>query len=244
MQFDESILEQARQKLLAKNGGKRFIKFVDVMNNMLTSESKLLGKKSLEEDAREYEAYSSHAERLWEDACLLFKAGSYPTSLFMSIVCMEETGKIGVARFELAMNEAMRAAEAAGQDTSQPAGSSLPRRKGPFYSHPKKHLLAAGAGAVVNSRLDRILGIDRVIEFLDAVDTGDIERLRQRCIYVEREDTGPYLPYEEIGPEQAKFYTVLSGELLAEILGFAASEFERLLDRVKGWERCLGMKSE
>jgi len=47
-------------------------------------------------------------------------------------------------------------------------------------------------------------------------------------------------PAERIGRQQAEFYLVLAGELLAEVAGFEPSEFERLLARVQQFEKSIG----
>ena len=121
---------------------------------------------------------------------------------------------------------------------------SAPKHTGPAYDHRKKHVLAAGAGAIINARLDRMLGMDNVIGFLGDVESGRIEQLRQRCLYVENTGGSIHIPERAISRQQAQFYAVLSGELLAEILGFEPNEFERLLERVEQFEAKLGFDVE
>ena len=116
----------------------------------------------------------------------------------------------------------------------------IPRRGSPFYSHPQKHLLAAGAGAIVNSRLDRILGVDRVFQFLEEVRSGAVERLRQSALYADLGENGPVVPGDRFGEEKARIYLVLAGELMAEVLGFEPPEWERLLGSVQAFEREIG----
>jgi AbiV family abortive infection protein len=71
----------------------------------------------------------SHAENLWRDACLLFKAKRYAPSLFLTIVTLEEIGKIAVAKVQLF---ARHQARLRGEFKELKA---LRRRDNPLYSH-------------------------------------------------------------------------------------------------------------
>ena len=49
------------------------------------------------------------------------------------------------------------------------------------------------------------------------------------------------LPGDAVGIEDARLLTVLSGEVMAEVLGYFPWEFERMLDSVMEFERNIGM---
>ena len=49
-----------------------------------------------------------HAEFLWDDAVRLLRHESYASSVFFAIVALEEIGKLSIARFQIAVNEAER----------------------------------------------------------------------------------------------------------------------------------------
>jgi AbiV family abortive infection protein len=168
----------------------------------------------------------SHAERLWADAVALFVAGSYPTALFLAIVALEELGKVAIAKIQAVLGTPMSA-------TVQGVGKS----RSLLRSHPKKHLLALAAGAVVNSRLDRLVGMDRVVGFIEKAELGGLERLRQDCLYYDLEDGRQHLPYDEVTRTETEFALVLVGELLAEVGSIETHEWKRLLAKVEAFEK-------
>lgn len=227
------------EKLIAKNQSVRFEKYVEVQNELLATGKSLVVAESYEAAYERFKRIVAHAEGLWEDACHLFTRGRYPTALAMSITCVEEIGKIGVARFQLALDENARQK---GRSPKLPL--RVKHRARPFYSHTQKLLLAAGAGALVNARLDRILGLAPGIDFLDRVERNEIEIQRQSCLYADANEEHLLLPAEQIGREAAEFYVVLAGELLAEVGGFEPEEFEILLEKAQAFERSIGHASE
>ncbi len=234
---DDNLMAAVAEKMTAKKQLPRFEKYVDTLNELIASNNPLVIGSSLNERYAQFVELVDHAERLWRDAKTLFSSGSYPTAIYLSILCIEEIGKIGIVRFQITSEKSTSSGDASVKDRHQ-------RRGNPFYSHRQKHLLAAGAGALISSRLDRILGIDTVINFLDDIESGKIEQLRQECVYVERDGKNLHLPYKSIGMEQARFYVVLAGELLAEILGFEPGQWARLLAMVRKFEDDVGMNSE
>lgn len=236
MSFEmRAVDEESCEKLVAKDAYRRFKRYVEVQNDLLASGKSLVAADFYAARYEHFKRVVAHAEGLWDDACRLFVHGRYATALALSVTCLEEVGKIGVARFQLVLDDKVR------RDGSTVIQSPTVRRKGhPFYSHTQKLLLAAGAGALVNSRLDRILGLPKVVAFLDKVENGEIEPLRQSCLYTDTESGYLLLPSERIGRQPAEFYLVLAGELLAEVAGFEPPEFERLLGRVQQFEESIG----
>lgn len=217
--------------IFEKNAIERFKKFSGILLELLISEKALVAGDSLEQEAQQLQRLISHVERLWDDSSRLMLADSYPSAVFLALVCIEETGKIGAAYFQIMNNESVR------KSGKTPKSTKSSSRKTPFYSHKKKHWLAAGAGALVNSRLDRKLGIEGVKKFLDDVENGKIEELRQSCLYADHDHDGrePIIPCERITKDTAIFYVVMAGELLANILGFGMEEF-RLKKKVDDFQ--------
>jgi AbiV family abortive infection protein len=173
-------------------------------------------------------------------ACLLYTKAQHSTVLALSIACLEEIGKISVARqlafFEHpAVFEIFRPAAAAG---------TPPKKNNPFYSHTQKHLIAPGAGALVNSRLDRLVGLETLISFLDDVEAEKLESLPQDCLYSDARDGKLHSPSEQIQESQARLYVVIAGELLAEVAGADTTEWERLLGKVQTFEKRFGQPFE
>lgn len=213
----------------------QFLEYVDAQNELIASGACLLTGTSYREDYEQYMQLVAHVEQLWDGARTLHQAGLYAQSLFLAVSCLEETGKVGVARFQMILRQMHRDG-----DADPDVIEKVRRKRNPFYSHPQKHLLVAGAGAIVNSRLDRILGRKRVSKFLEDARSGSVERLRQSALYADLGELGPVLPAKQISPEQACFYVVLAGELMAEILGFEPSEWARLLSKVQAFEQEIG----
>ena len=233
----ENIVKEAAQKITEKGVVDRFKQYVEIQNDLLQIDKSLVAGTDLQSDVAQYRELISHVEKLWDDSSRLFNDGSYPASLFFAIVCIEETGKISVTRFQILIRESER--HNPPQKRTQKKAS---RRKNPFYSHFQKHLLAAGAGALINSRLDRIVGQDRVLRFLEDVESGRIENLRQSCIYADHDGSRLMLPYNDVSREEATFYVVLAGELMAEILGFEHVDYKRLIEKVECFELQTGLE--
>jgi AbiV family abortive infection protein len=231
----KSIFEEIQEKLVAKNQIERLKQCIDIQYALLELGKSLVSASEIESAYTEYRRVVSHAEALWEDACALYLRERFATALALSITCLEEIGKISVARLRLIFQSAVpRVLQ------MFPNASTEERRGNPFYSHSQKVLLAAGAGALVNSRLDRILGMPAVIAFLDDVERGKIEPLRQSCLYSDVISGQLHIPSEQVGSEQARFYVVLSGEVLAEVAGLEPSEWARLIAKVQEFEKQIG----
>jgi AbiV family abortive infection protein len=234
----KSVLEEVQEKLVAKNQRERFNRYVEIQNELMATDKSLVFASQIEDAYRQYTRVVIHAEGLWEDACTLYLRGRFATALALSITCLEEVGKISVARFELALREAApQVLQSLAKKSTTHRGRKL------FYSHTQKLLLAAGAGALINSRLDRILGMPSVIAFLDDAESGRIERLRQSCLYSDADAGQLLLPAERIQPEQAAFFVVLSGEVLAEVAGFEPREWKRLIAKVQEFEKQIGHRA-
>lgn len=235
----KSVFEKIQEKLVAKNQGERLKRCIDIQYDLLNAGKSLVSAPQIEIAHAQYRRVLSHAEALWDDVCALYLRERFATALALSITCLEEIGKISVARLQLIL-------QAAAPQVLQflPSTSTKRRRENPFYSHSQKVLLAAGAGALVNSRLDRILGMPAVIAFLEDVERGEIEPLRQSCLYSDVVSGQLHLPSEQVRREQARFYVVLSGEVLAEVGGFEPSEWERLIAKIQEFEKQIGHPHE
>lgn len=217
----------------------QFLDFIDTQNELIRSGACLLTGDSHKEDYEQFQTLVNHVEDLWDAACVLFKSERFPHALFLALAALEETGKIGVTRFQMVLRQVAREAGHQVKTTDE-----VKRRGNPFFSHTRKDLLAAGAGAIVNNRLDRILGRGRVIQFLEDVQSGDVEHLRQSALYADLGPEGPIIPKDVISGEKARFYVILAGELMAEVLGFVPDEWERLLQKIQAFEEEIGHPSK
>lgn len=213
--------------LKKKSSATRLMKFTDILNDALFSAERIFKTDCLEQDCKEFWYLMRHAECLWDDAVRLLRQESHASSVFLSIVCIEEIGKLSIARFQIAVNEAERGRSAA---------SVMRGKKNLLYSHHKKHQLAAFSGFAVNSRADRILGLNNIVKLLDLAESGKLETIRQNCIYSRQQEGSIVLPLTARTKGDAVFFCSVAGELLAEIGGFEPEEFERLLRCIVEYE--------
>jgi hypothetical protein len=101
--------------------------------------------------------------------------------------------------------------------------------------------MAVAAGAVVNARLDRILGLKAVRKLLQDVESGKLEHLRQSCLYIDVVDGRVVKPEDVVDVSTARFFVILAGELWAETLGHFPWEFQRMIEKVTGFEIEVGI---
>ena len=217
------VVEVSRQIAKKKQHRKRMIPFFQAVAE-LANTYQLLPARPFKRRVDAFLRLVDHAERLWEDSVRLLFAGSYSSSLFFSIVTIEELGKLAVAKVQAV----------AGVPPSCVV-KGMGSRKSPLRSHTRKHQMAACAGAVINSRLDRVVGIDKVLDFLRHVENGELESERQRCLYYEFKGR-QHLPHMMVSKERATLLAIIAGELLAEVGTVEPIEFERLLKKINEFE--------
>ncbi len=182
-----------------------------------------------EEMLKQLEEYIKHAESIWNDAIILYREQRYSTSCFISIVCIEECSKISFGEFQyyhrVLHEDSYRGKKAQG--------------KNPLTKHSRKHFIAACSGALVNTRMDNILGIDEVEAFIQNCESGQLEKIRQMCLYADINREGSVLaPEAIITKDKSLFYVCLAGELLSQILGAESFRrgFQEKLDRFEAEE--------
>ncbi len=240
MDEENGIARKIEGKLVRKRQVERGKRYSQKLSNFLSSGVKVVPGPTYEEMVRQVFQIVKHAEGLWNDAALLFKEGRYATTCFLSVVCIEECTKVDFARFQ---------AYCCFVNSRKPYIHNTPpqpkSRRCLLTSHTMKQFLAACSGALVNSRMDRILGIDRVASFISDCEKGNLEKFRQSCLYtdINQGEQRMLLPVEQISREQALFYVCLAGEILAEVGGIEPSTHERLLDKVDKFEKENGIKN-
>jgi hypothetical protein len=97
---------------------------------------------------------------------------------------------------------------------------------------------------LVNRRLDRLVGLDRVKALLDDAESGALEATRQGCLYSDFTSEGPSIPSEKLSRNQACQLAVISGEIMADVLGNFPWEWERMFEEVKNFERAVGLQAD
>jgi AbiV family abortive infection protein len=227
-EYTDETIQQMAETIVTKNQVERLKQHSGELSKFLSNGYKVVTGPTQKEKVQQLLKIVEHAEGLWDDATLLFKKKRYATACFLSIVCIEECAKINFGMFQTYFTFA---------NSSQP--SANPRRRNPLTSHTKKHFLAACSGALVNSRMDRVLGIEEVNSFISDCETGELEKLRRTCLYTDIDQSRQkiLIPMGQIGREQALFYICLAGELLAEAGGIEPSTLKRLLDKADKFEK-------
>jgi AbiV family abortive infection protein len=210
----------------AKDGRRLFARLETTRREVFDESPPLLTGSTFDECLDQYRSIIGYVEGLWNDGCDMYRRGHYPLATFISILVIEEIGKLDRLWWDLLSYDQPKSASAV--------------RPGVMLSHRKKHSMGVISGAVVNARLDRILGVKAVKRVLQDADSGKIERLRQECLYLDVRDGRVSIPGERVGGDTAKFFIVLAGELMAESLGHFPWEFERMLRDVIEFEVEIG----
>lgn len=212
----------------AKNADQRWDACLSLITDIQKRGRTLLTAGSLDDQLIQYASYLHHVNECWYQARDCYRAERYPFSAFFSILALEEVGKLSTLWTELLAYDA-------------PSVCSVDRRD-LRYNHRKKHFLAACQGALVNSRLDRLLGLNQINKFIAHAESGHLETIRQSCLYAGIGDGD--IPSTSITKEDAQQLCVLSGEVMADVLGNFPWEWERMIAQVKEFEREAGLEPE
>lgn len=219
----DKILELADVTGIKKKQAERMKKYSILMGNFLKAGFTVL-TGTPEEMLKQLETYIRHAEGIWENAVLMFQKSSFSTACFLSIVCIEECSKISFGEFQF-YHMVIHGKSDVG---------TKPRGKNPLSQHNKKHFIAACSGALVNANMDRIMGVDKVTEFIEDCESGKLEKIRQMCLYADVSRGGTIIiPEAIVTKEQAAFYITLAGHLLSQIEGAESirNGFQRKVDQ-------------
>ena len=214
------------QELARKDGKRRFPKLLEERAHAVNTQPHLLTATTFDERLAQYLALIAHVEQQWDDACTMYLRGSFPTAAFLAILTIEEVGKLSRLAEELIPFDAPLS-----------LASPAPIER----SHRRKHFIGVVSGALINARLDRVLGKDKVRKILHEAESDELEKTRQACLYVDTENGRTVTPAERISQARAQDLTVFAGELLAEVLGHFPWEFERMMERVVTFEREIGL---
>jgi AbiV family abortive infection protein len=223
---DRRDSEEIDKQLLRKDGHRRFEKLMVQRREAFGGKPSLLSGHDFDTCLAQYKSLLSHVEKLWASAAQEYKLGNFPIAAFLSILVVEEIGKLGNLPFDLLNFDRPR---------GTPSDNSVDR------DHRRKHFIGVISGALINSRLDRILGKDVVRKFLHEAEGDEFEKTRQACLYIDMKDGVPVTPAEQINQNRARTLVILAGELMAEVLGHFPWEFERMLSAVMAFEEEVGI---
>ncbi len=196
---DSSVWNAA---LSTKEAGRRFEKAHRLRMDMASNSPSILRGATFEECLAQYLKIMAHLEQLWNDSRDFYRRGHYPLATFTALLLLEEDGKIGLIWHELLAYDLPR--------------STVKELSGVGKNDRQKAFIAVVAGALINERLDRILGLQAVRQALQDAESGELEKIWQACLYVDYVDGVVTTPDERIDRQRAEFLVVLAGEIWAE----------------------------
>jgi hypothetical protein len=101
------------------------------------------------------------------------------------------------------------------------------------------------SACLINERVDRILGIDFIIEMIElSEEKNRFMKLRNSSVYIDYKNGKTLIPNKAIDEELSKKLCVLSGEIMAETVGFFVWHWKDLLKEVNDFEHEVGLHSE
>lgn len=135
-----------------------------------------------------------HIIRLLKDAYLLFEAGSYPSSAFMSIAAMEETGKSDISIFAKILKLDQKT------------------RRDPLRDHKGKQIVSAMPSVGMGARLIEALGQERIDELYALTYSGGLKNLREDALYWDVKDGAAIFPEQRVDEVLARDLLLFSIE--------------------------------
>lgn len=220
----ESVLAVAHHKFVTKQQATRFRKSVEYMNQLLPEIQELIRAGQPQTPHDVFRRLLHNAETIWSDACTLLEKGSFATATALAISCMEEIGKLAIAKAVICIP---------GLDGGYKENAARLRGRG---RHERKMMVVAGAAALVNARLDSLLGIETVELFLAAAANGQVEQERRRALYSDCLNGDLHIPCDAVKEVESTRYVVLAGECLLDVGGVDADEFTRIREMVEAFE--------
>lgn len=149
-----------------------------------------------------------HIVRLLLDSSMLLESGSNATSAFLAITALEETAKVHVGMFRSAMEQA-------------------PRHRDPLFDHKKKHLLAAAPTIAMGGRLGKAIGQARVVELTNMAKAGELIKLREAALYINRRGEKLEIPSDFVSKGRARELLLFAVEAFDDALvGYTNRSFE------------------
>ncbi|MCC7427533.1 MAG: AbiV family abortive infection protein [Alphaproteobacteria bacterium] len=218
--------KRIRNDLEKKDSFRRFKKFADHVSQSVNKFPSLLSGTDFDKCLMQYNEIIAHVENNWYSACNMYNQKNYHLASFIAILVIEEIGKLARIFFDLLS-----------YDVPRPARGRQPVER----NHRLKHVIGVVSGALVNARLDRVLGKNVVRKVLNKAESGELEKIRQDCLYIDVRGGRTVTPRDLVVPEDARVLVVLAGELMADSLGHFPWEYTRMLDAVIAFERAIGM---
>lgn len=157
-----------------------------------------------------YKKCNDYVFNCWRKSLRVCKQGDYALAIFLSILALEEAAKFHQAWWELFYND--------GKPFNSSKSACGTRGNDYKCNHRKKHFISVISGAMLNHRVERLFGTERVSRFIKMVDGGGLESVRQTCLYATLGDNGPVYPDEVVTRDDAVFYVLFCGEAIGEFI--------------------------
>lgn len=164
-------------------------------------EKAIKGKKVFTTNQKDFDSAFKHIFNLLKDSASLYFNASYHTSLFLAITAIEETAKAHMGIFQY------------GHD-----GEELERKEDPLFSHRKKHQISLIDTVIMGSRIIEALGSARCNELLKIAHSGELSKIRERCLYFYTENDVFHMPSNLIDKKMSKDFLLLAIECLDDQL--------------------------
>lgn len=234
----DEFIEIAWQKRVEKDQVRRFQLSIAILFTML-NEGPALVRGDDDQRIASWKKCVASVENSWAASAALWLAGHYAQATALAIITLEETGKLAVERFRLVGVKGAKPYTPLNKQGEKIWQS----RSGVFFDHRTKHLLAAMAGAAINSRIDRLFGIDFINEFLESAEHQELELLKQSCLYLDWKEDSLCSPQDASNRETAARWVALAGEIFAEIL-IEPNSWDAAIKRVQAFEISAGLPHE
>ena len=220
-----TLFEESNEK---KNTVKRFNDYMKKVEAIISTRPKILNGDTFEERVDSYEMLVAHVKNTWIKSKKLYLDGDYALSVFLSILVIEETAKMNFAW----------------QDLFKKENNNDVKLNEFFTSHKKKLSIGIMSACLINERVDRILGIEFIEEMLKLSEENGFMSLRNSAVYIDYVNGKTVIPNEAIDEELSKKLCVLSGEIMAETVGYSVWHWDDLLKEVNDFEIEVGMHNE
>ena len=221
-----TLFEESNEK---KNTVKRFNDYVEKVEGIISTRPKILNGDTFEERVDSYEMLVAHVKNTWIKSKKLYLDGDYALSVFLSILVIEETAKMNFAW----------------QDLFKKENNNNIKPNDFFINHKNKLFIGIMSACLINARLDRILGIEFIEKMLKlSEEKNGFMKLRNSSVYIDYVNGKIVIPNEKIDKELSKKLCVLSGEIMAETVGFFVWDWKDLLKEVNDFENEVGLHSE
>jgi hypothetical protein len=89
------------RELARKDGARRFEKLAAERAQAFNGQPSLLSGSTFDACLAQYKTLVAHVEKLWSDASKIYTLGNYPIAAFLSILVIEEVGKLSRLPFDL-----------------------------------------------------------------------------------------------------------------------------------------------